>query len=90
MNCCCCFFLQRYQLDHKELTLIWWSGLRGAVGLILALEVGLAPAESYVADQLKHCPDHSESNMTHAEANSFGNNDNGTSSDCSGHWFVAL
>ena len=66
---------------------MWWSGLRGAVGLILALEVGLAPAESYVADQLKHCPDHSKSNMTQA-GNVF--EDNSTSSDCSGHWFVAL
>lgn len=42
-----------YELDHKELTLIWWSGLRGAVGLILALEVGLADSDLLVEDMVR-------------------------------------
>lgn len=37
----------------KELTLVWWSGLRGAVGLILALEVALEPAVTFLTDEVR-------------------------------------
>lgn len=32
--------------------LLWWSGLRGAVGLILALEVALYAPELFTGDQV--------------------------------------
>jgi len=44
-----------YELGWREMILLWWSGLRGAVGLILALELSLQPTAGIVDDQQAHC-----------------------------------